>query len=322
MSGKNDDDSQAALPGFQPLSASLPSVRPPSATQMRVLQAAISIDQEKPQSIVYQHTVLCQTCLPYRDPGDQVRTWDRDNGHIALRLKAGEALHPEKGWIDIGLPFGPKPRLILCYLNTQALLNKSPLVEVQDSLTAFVKRVGLDAGGRNIRIVKDQLARLSAADLRFGVPSASGEHTRTFKGQIISEFDLWFPKNENQRVLWPTSVQLSRDYFESLMAHAVPLDERALGALAHSAMALDLYAWLAQRLHRVHPRENAFIGWVALKAQFGTGYASLTKFRQVFRVALEQVRSVYPDARLGLDSGGITLRNSPPPVARRLFFKP
>jgi hypothetical protein len=33
-------------------------------------------------------------------------------------------------------------------------------------------------------------------------------------------------------------------YFESLTKHAVPLDERAIAALANSPMALDVYAWL------------------------------------------------------------------------------
>lgn len=32
---------------------------------------------------------------------------------------------------------------------------------------------------------------------------------------------------------------------------AVPLNETAVMRLAHNAMALDIYTWLAQRLHRV-----------------------------------------------------------------------
>jgi hypothetical protein len=43
-------------------------------------------------------------------------------------------------------------------------------------------------------------------------------------------------------------VRLSQEYFDSLTAHAVPLDERAISGLAHSAMGLDVYSWLAQRL--------------------------------------------------------------------------
>ena len=316
MTRRRDND-HPTLPGFKPLADALPAMATASQAQLRVIQAAVSIRDERPSSIVYQHSVLCQTCLPYRDPGDHVRTWDRQNGRVALRVRAGEAHHPDKGWIEVGLPYGPKPRLILGYLNTQALLRQRPDIEVEDSLTAFVKRIGLDPNGRSLRIIKDQLARLAAADLRFGVP-VSDDSARTFKGQIVSEFDLWFSRDERQRVLWPTSVRLDQGYFESLMAHAVPLDERALGALSHSAMALDLYAWLAQRLHRVHPRENAFIAWTALRDQFGFGYADMRKFKQVFRTALRQVLAVYPAAKLTLDGRGMTARNSAPPVTRRI----
>ena len=68
------------------------------------------------------------------------------------------------------------------------------------------------------------------------------------------------------------TIQLSLDYFDSLQEHAVPLNEADLAALAHSALALDLYCWLAQRLHRVNPARPAFIQWPALKQQFGPDY--------------------------------------------------
>jgi len=68
---------------------------------------------------------------------------------------------------------------------------------------------------------------------------------------IVQAFDLWFPKNENQRILWSSMVRLSEEYFRTLCAHAVPLDERAFANLSNSAMGLDIYMWLAQRLHRV-----------------------------------------------------------------------
>jgi hypothetical protein len=40
---------------------------------------------------------------------------------------------------------------------------------------------------------------------------------------------------------------LSLDYWESLKAHAVPLDEGHIARLSHSALALDIYSWLANR---------------------------------------------------------------------------
>ena len=48
--------------------------------------------------------------------------------------------------------------------------------------------------------------------------------------QIIGAFNLWFEKDGTQRVLWPSTLKLSLDYFESLTRFAVPLDERAIAA--------------------------------------------------------------------------------------------
>lgn len=282
---------------------------------LRVIQAAVDIRADAPK-IAYQHTVLCQTYLPYRDPGDHVREWERENGRVMMSLEAGKAMHPSGGFIKVGLPFGPKPRLILSYLNTHAIIRQKPEIEVEASLTAFVKRVGLASHGRNIRTIKDQLARLSATRITLGFVTAE-QATTTINTQIISRFDLWFPKDERQRVLWPTAVVFGREYFESLLAHAVPLDERALAALSDSAMALDIYAWLGQRLHRVHPREAAFIPWPALQRQFGEGFSRLRKFREKFLLALRDVRAVYPAANLVANARGLTLHHSAPAVPYR-----
>jgi hypothetical protein len=40
-------------------------------------------------------------------------------------------------------------------------------------------------------------------------------------------------------------IELTPKFFASLTEFAVPLDARALAALKHSALALDVYTWLA-----------------------------------------------------------------------------
>lgn len=270
-----------------------------------------------PDSILYQHTVLCQAGLPYRNPGDEVRSWERTQGRASLRMRAGEAFHPAtREWVEIGLPFGPKPRLVLAHLNSEALRTGSPTIEVEDSLTAFAKRLGLAGHGRDLRVIKDQLARLSAAEIRLAV-AYDDNRARQVNAHIVGEFDLWFPKNERQRVLWPTVVVLDQRYFESLQQHAVPLHPEALGALSHSAMGLDLYAWLAQRLHRIKPGQPQFVSWKALKDQFGWHYERMRKFREVFSVTLRKVLTQYPGARIEADERGLTLYHSSPPVLCR-----
>ena len=102
------------------------------------------------------------------------------------------------------------------------------------------------------------------------------------------------------------------------MRHAVPLNEAAVSRLSHSAMGLDLYTWLAQRLHRVDPKKTAFIPWVSLKDQFGHGYSRMNNFKRDFRTTLKQVHIVYGEARFDVDDKGMRLMNSRPPVLRRL----
>jgi hypothetical protein len=275
---------------------------------------------EGDESIVYQHSVLCQTCLPYRDPGDTVRTWERANGRVNLVVAAGQAFHPQlERFIDVGLPFGPKPRLVLYHLNAEALRTQSPQIELEDSLTKFVKRtLGLDTHGRNIRTVKEQLGRLAAADFRFGTMIGEGQAV-TVKSSIIESFDLWLAKDAQQRVLWPSTVQFSPRYFESLMKHAVPLNEVAVTHLSHNAMALDIYTWLAQRLHRIETGQGALVPWASLWQQFGQGYAQVRQFRFVFTRTLRQVQVVYPEAKFEVAKEGMRLRHSRPPVTKRLL---
>ena len=264
--------------------------------------------------------MLCQTCLPYRDPGDEIRSWERTNGRVSLLVSAGKAFHPTtERFVDVGLPYGAKPRLVLYHLNAEALRTQSPVIELEDSLTAFVKRtLGLDTGGRNIRTVKDQLTRLSAADFRIGSVVGEGRAV-TLKGCVIEGFELWVSRDPQQRVLWPTTVQFSQRYFASLMKHAVPLNEVAILKLSHNAMALDIYTWLAQRLHRVEEGKAPLVPWTSLWEQFGHGYAQIRQFRAVFVRTLKQVKVVYPQARFDVTQAGMRLQHSRPPVAKRLL---
>ncbi len=317
----------------------LTSCKGPTPIQQRLIDGAVrNIEQpDEPQSLLFQHTVLCQTCLPFRDPGDEARTWERLNGNVHLKVLAGEAMHPDQGrLVPLGLPFGPKARMILMHINQQALRQQSAEIEIQNTLSQFVRRtLELDPNGRNMRIVKEQLARLSAASIRLGV--VKDGHAVTINSQIVTAFDIWFPKDERQRVLWPSTIRLSADYWESLKAHAVPLDEDHIARLSHSALALDIYAWLANRLHRIPANAPIRVSWTALHGQFGQGYARLDKFRAVFRVALREVLTLYRSARvddhderkppqLFSQGGAVVLRepqakglslfNSPPPVSR------
>ena len=239
-----------------------------------------------------------------------------------MLIEAGQAYDPERqDYVKVGLPYGPKARLILAHLNAEALRQDSPIVAVEDSFTAFVRRIqdplkaGRSPTGPEIRKFKDQLVCLSSATIRLAVDIDN--RMLQVNSQIVGAFELWSGKDEHQRVPWPATIQLSNDYFASLKKHAVPLDERALAALAHSAMALDIYTWLAQRLHRIPPNRPQFVSWNALKVQFGQGYDRMNNFRRVFLQTLRLVHGQYQTARFELGTKGMTLYHSLPPVPPR-----
>jgi hypothetical protein len=313
MNDADNDNPQLSLGGIV---TNLPAVRaakkinPLSRVHRRLIEPL-----EGDLELAFQHSVFCQTSLPYRNPGDDVREWQRSQGTTMLQIQAGYVLHQARNTtIPVGLPWGVKPRLILAHLNTQALQQHSPVIEIESSLSAFVQRIRGFKHGREIRAFKEQLTRLSNSAFRFAINTPDGpQQTNAF---IIDNFKLWPEKDERQRVLWPTTIEFSARYFASLVDHAIPLHEADLAALAHSALAIDLYSWLAQRLHRVHPNRSAFISWAALKYQFGPDYGRMVDFKRFFRVALRQVKARYKDAQVELDGCGMKLHHSAPPVKR------
>lgn len=288
--------------------------------QSRLIHSAYAMSQDPAtiEDAIFQHSVLCQTFLPYRDPGDDVRIWQQKQGHVSLAIQAGGRFNREGIMEEVGLPYGTKARLILAHINSEAIKSQSRMIDVEGSMSAFIKAIGFNVAGKTINEVKEQLTRLSTSKLSLGF--TDGTKGLQYDLQIINAFDLWFPKNEKQRVLWPSVVQLSEDYFQSLIHHAIPLDNRALAVLSHNAMALDIYSWLAQRLHRVPAGQVSFIAWESLKLQFGYGYERMFDFKRVFRKNLAMVKGQYKDARIEeVKDKGFNLKLSPPPIPKTMI---
>lgn len=309
-----------------PAEAAADSPTPPrkmSRVQERLVKNHVDIrlDRGEIANAVFQHSILCQTFLPYKDPGEELRVWHHKQGKARLFLKAGEVTNPRTDEIElIGLPYGARARLILAYLNTQAVKTQQPAIDVEQSLSAFIKKLGLHSEGKTIGMIKEQIKRLAATDIKLDF-IVSPEQVIQTKFDIVKSFDLWFPTDAGRRMLWNSTIILSDDYFKNLVEHAVPLDERALSALSHNAMAIDIYSWLAQRLHRVRGVE--FVPWAALKEQFGFSYKEMKGFKRDFRKTLEKVVLEYPGARIEeVLNRGFNLHNSPPPILKEYFQVP
>ena len=86
--------------GMQRIGDLFPAIiKPEHKPLSRIHERLISmpLQDEEAQSILYQHSVLCQTYMPYRDPGEAVRLWQRKNGMVQMDLPRTRVYLPSGG---------------------------------------------------------------------------------------------------------------------------------------------------------------------------------------------------------------------------------
>lgn len=273
-------------------------------------QAAVLAGERSPDP-QFLHAVLCQLGLPRSSPPQ--RTFERTSGRASLRLQAGAAFDGMK-WIDQPLPSGTRPRLVLINLCSEAVRTKSADVDIGGSVREFLRRLNIDVGGKTMREFRKQMVALSVCHMTLAMPTAGG--AAQIDAKPIDSFLAWHADEGGQQTLWPGRIRLTDKFFDSLVDHAVPLDCEAIGHLQNSALALDVYSWLAHRLWRVREGNGIDLSWSALQGQFGMEYRDRKNFKREFSGALHKATSVYKDARVEPVPGGIRLLPSPPPVKR------
>lgn len=279
--------------------------------QNRIISAAVEIDQDDPLGIIYQHSLFCQVALPRSRP--EGRVFERAYRNGLVRLEAG-VLYDGYKMVEQPLPAGPKPRLALCHLNSEAVKTRCPVVEVDRSARKFMERLGLNTdGGSTYNLFKREMKALAACRMTLGFGDT--DHPVTVDAKPIRRFEAWLAYEKGQPALWPGVIELSREYFDSLLEHAVPLDPRAVSALAHSAMALDAYSFLARRLYTLE--KPVKVTWRQFHAQFGhefKGKEAIDDFQKKFLPAVRAALTVYPSAKVEQVRGGLLLKPSLPPV--------
>lgn len=105
-----------------------------------------------------------------------------------------------------------------------------------------------------------------------------------------------------------TNFVLSEAFFENLVRHSVPLNDRAIVALQNSPTQLDLYTWLAYRLPRIPVGSQVCLSWADLAKHLGNDSSTVRKLRQTVRAAWQEVSGVYQQARHSVDFGDLVIR--------------
>ena len=301
--------------------AFLSALRKPPPTQKgrkhaKLTELSEQILAAEPQhdQVAFVHSAFCRVGLPRKKPAGEV--FERNSGAVGLCMEAG-TINSGAGVVAPGLPYGTRPRLVLLHLIRTYLRTKCRTVEVDQSLRHFLTHsLAIDASGGargSGTGFKRQLTALAACRIWIGYGAVISVFPRRQGEGWLSVFE-GKPKD---RALDPkaavlTTVTLSRAFAASLHDNAVPVDVRALQGIQDSALSLDVYAWLAQRLHRLeHP---TVLHWASLRGQFGHEYRDNKAFKRNFKKSLQDVLMVYPQAQVRAVFGGYVLSPSPPPV--------
>ncbi len=280
----------------------------------RLLNASEAIRTQPPDRLDFLHTVMCQVGMPRK--ATESRVFERQNGPFSILLEAGK-LWNGRAWQAQPLPYGTMPRLVMVHLSSEAVRTRNRRVELGESMRQFLQILGIQTNGGprgGYTSLKRQMEALAACRLTIGM-SAQGRVV-TVDAKPIRRFEAWIQNDGPQRTLWPGVLELSSEFYETLAQHAVPLDYRALSALKHSALALDVYTWLAHRLCRIRDPKGVMLSWQNLHDQFGQEYHHVKDFKKSFRHVLKQVWLVYPTARIDDWAHGIILKSSPPPIVQ------
>lgn len=280
-----------------------------------LVRMAADILAEEDDAFGVTYSGFCQASLPHKRLQNEA-AWKQQSERITLMIEPGRILKP--GTTDdefVGVPYGSRARLILLYLQTQAIRSHSKEIELGRSMRDWMRRMDISPGGKSIKEVKNQATRLSLCKLTFFYQNANGGVGFSSE-RIVDDGVLFLDSDEpSQSEMFVDTVTLSHTFYDALNRHPVPVREAAIKAIQNNSMALDVYVWLAYRLHVL--QKPAPIRWNRLHQQFGAGFKALWQFKPTFVSNLKLALAVYPEAHVTIDTEGVTLSPSAPPIPER-----
>lgn len=280
-----------------------------------LVEAASTYMSDEDNGLGFIYSGWAQCALPHRRlPSSE--PWQMISERVRLIIQPGLRPVGDTNELEhVGVPFGAHGRLILLFLQTEAIRTNSREIELGKSLRQWMKRIGISPSGSAARSVRDQAERISRCRMSFHIQDGRGANALV--NQAIVDGALFIDDKtlaDGRQVI--EVAKLSEGYFEQLKKHPVPIQEAAVRALSNNSAALDAYIWLAYRLHVLEDKK--LLTWAALRPQFGSTYKELYHFKAKWVKALSLALAVYPDAKVEIGDQGVTLFPSPSPVPPKL----
>ncbi len=283
--------------------------------QRPLVDIAAEVLADDAGKIGISYSGFCLTGLPHKKLADD-QPWEKRGHRVTLLVEPGRMRVGPGPAKLLGVPYGARARMILLYLQTQAVRTGSREVELGRSLHDWLGRMGLAWGGETGKALREQATRIASCSLKF---FWEGENESAWEAGRFVRSGLRFHRRtgeERQSDLWEDRVTLDESFYDALRRHPVPLREAALRELADRSASLDLYIWLAYRLHTLSGPTP--VRWAALRDQFGSSYGQIRFFRRDFPKMLGPAVAAYPGAQVEVADEGVVLHPSPPPVGPRI----
>lgn len=261
---------------------------------------------------------LVQCGMPLTRPDKDKLVLQRKQGNTTVTYASG--VDPKTGQ-HIGLPYGPIARLVLVWINTEAMTQRSKRIHVTNNLTQFMKDVGLQyrSGEKGTtRTLREQIRRLLLAQISFYREEDDGAHEQYDLMNITRRYDLWWSFREpDSPSLFESWIELGESFYEAIIQNPVPLKLEHLKALRKSPLAIDFYIWSSYRIYSLNQAKtrSLFLPLPVLQHQLGSNFERSRDFARAMKEAISKVKAVFPYLDCDLDREGLTLRSGPVPLA-------
>lgn len=268
------------------------------AIQKSFIQSRIDGVSDRDESF-FLPTVLTQLYLPRSKPDQRILLIN--NNDRWMEIKAGN-IDEGFGPVAQPLPYGSTPRVIMSYLTTYALLHRTAEIDIGRNPQEFFSKMGMIIDRRRHKQLREQMHALASCAYKIF-------NDCTLHNVIPIQYIEAWP--ERSFGFTQKKLILSHEFYESVLNSLVPLDLKSIDVLSGSSIAIDIYIWLANRLHTVQSQQE-IVTWSQLRNLFNP-MNQTPNFRRVFETALSEVKDVYPQAKVKLISEGLKLHESQPP---------
>jgi hypothetical protein len=127
-----------------------------------VVEAASLYMSDEDGSLGFAFSGWAQCALPHRRLADDSR-WEIAGERVRLVVEPGLRPSIDDGPMEhVGVPYGSVARLILLFLQTEALRKNSREVELGSSLRQWLTKIGASIGGSNARAAETRQRELAA----------------------------------------------------------------------------------------------------------------------------------------------------------------